>query len=210
MSTIALLGDSILDNRLYVDSEPDTAEHLRRILGPLWTVKLLAVDGSVMADVYRQSAALAPSCDVAVLSVGGNDAIDHLGLLEQTADSVASVIDELDQIATSFAMSYGALVSHLRSQVRRLIVCTVYEPPLTNPRRARLARVPIALFADRICNVAGEHSADVIDLRRVCTEDDDFVAEIEPSALGARKIAEAIAASVLGEETTRCIRVFAT
>ena len=101
MPTIALLGDSILDNRLYVDCEPDTVEHLRRILGPPWTVKLLAVDGSVMADVYRQSAALAPSCDVAVLSVGRNDAIDHLGLLEQTVDSVASVIDELDQIATA-------------------------------------------------------------------------------------------------------------
>lgn len=75
----------------------------------------------------------------------------------------------------------------------RLVVCTIYEPPLENPELARLAQVPLAIFNDRIIRIASRLGVDVLDLRSVCTEPDDFVLEIEPSAEGARKIAGAIA-----------------
>ena len=55
---VVLLGDSILDNLSYTAPEPDTAAHLRRLLGTDWQVDLLASDGAVMSDMSMQLHAL--------------------------------------------------------------------------------------------------------------------------------------------------------
>jgi hypothetical protein len=90
------------------------------------------------------------------------------------------------------------------------MVCTIYEPPLSNPTLARLARVPLSLLNDRIIRSATRIGADVIDLRAVCTDVADFVQEIEPSAAGARKIATAIERALQappGQPTSRLFAV---
>jgi len=53
MSTphLALLGDSVFDNRTYTRGEPDVASHLRGLLPPPWKVTLGAVDGATTGDV---------------------------------------------------------------------------------------------------------------------------------------------------------------
>lgn len=208
MPNLALLGDSILDNRPYVAPSPDTAEHLRRLLGPGWTVELLARDGSMISDVHAQLRRLPARADCAVLSAGGNDAARHIGLLAQPAASVAEVLAELGQIAEAFAERYRALIADFAPRVQRPILCTIYEPPLLDPRSARLARVPLSLLNDRIIRGAAEHRLEVIDLRAVCTRPDDFVMEIEPSPAGARKIAVAIAGVVQGRPEIPSARVF--
>ena len=54
MPHITLLGDSIFDNAVYADPEPDVAAHLRDVTGPDTKVTLLAVDGSITRDVAAQ------------------------------------------------------------------------------------------------------------------------------------------------------------
>jgi len=49
------------------------------------------------------------------------------------------------------------------------------------------------MFNDVVLRTAVRLGLDVIDLRLVCTEPDDFANAIEPSGQGGRKIAEAIA-----------------
>jgi hypothetical protein len=73
-----------------------------------------------------------------------------------------------------------------------------YEPPLLDPMTARLARIPLSLMNDQILRAASDAGRDVLDLRRVCTDPTDFVREIEPSPVGARKIAAAIHAAATG------------
>ena len=209
MPTLALLGDSSLDNKPYVGRQPDTAEHLRQLLGSDWSVELLARDGSIIADVRWQLASLPDTPDCAILSAGGNDAVEHIGLLAQPASSVAEVLAELAQIADAFAERYDLLVDSLAPRVRRLVLCTIYEPPLLDPRAARLARVPLSLLNDRIIRCAASRGLEVVDLRTVCTRPDDFVQEIEPSPAGAQKIAAAIARAVTGTPGTRSARLFA-
>jgi len=209
MPTLALLGDSTLDNKPYVGRHPDTAEYLRDFLAPDWSVELLARDGSRIADVPWQLAGLPDIPDCAILSVGGNDAVEHLGLLEQPASSAAEVLAELGQIADAFAKHYDPLADSVALRVRRLALCTIYEPPLLDPRTARLARVPLAVLNDRIIRCALRWGLEVIDLRAVCTQPDDFVQEIEPSPAGARKIATAIARVVTSTPSTRSARLFA-
>ena len=209
MPTLALIGDSILDNRAYTKPSPDTATRLRESLGSDWTVELLAQDGATIADIRFQLSSLASKSDCAVLSVGGNDAVEHIGLLSRPAQSAAEVLAALNDIAGPFAKEYEQLLTDLRPKVERLIVCTIYEPALSNPTAARLATVPLAILNDRILRAALRGKADVIDLRSVCTSPTDFVLEIEPSAEGAAKIAQAIHRAVLSHAPTSG-RIFAT
>jgi hypothetical protein len=51
---IALLGDSVFDNRAYTNGAPDVAKHLRALLPDRWKVSLVAVDGSAAADLETQ------------------------------------------------------------------------------------------------------------------------------------------------------------
>jgi lysophospholipase L1-like esterase len=101
-SRVVLLGDSILDNAPYTDPEPDTTAHLRRMLGSEWHVERLARDGATMNSVPSQLKQLEGRPTVAVLSVGGNDATQHIGLLEREAATAAEVLDELVSIADDF------------------------------------------------------------------------------------------------------------
>lgn len=60
----------------------------------------------------------------------------------------------------------------------------------------RLARVALMMFNDVILRTAFERGLSVIDLRLVCTEQEDYANPIEPSGQGGRKIADAIARAV--------------
>jgi hypothetical protein len=195
---LALIGDSILDNIHYTAPDPDTTDWLRRSVGSEWTVELLARDGGTMADIGFQVGHLPTETDTAVLSIGGNDALEHIGILEERAATSAEVLSHLARIADDFGSRYRQVITDLGPRVRRLIVCTIYEPPLLNPAMARLARVPLALLNDQIIRAAARAGADVLDIRTVCTEASDFVMEIEPSAGGARKIAAAIDGLIRG------------
>ena len=203
---LVLLGDSILDNAPYTRPRPDTTSLLRQLIGERWIVELVAFDGSRMVDIAEQVMRIdRPS--TAVLSIGGNDATKHIGMLSKPATSSAAVIGELLSMADDFGRRYEAVLDQTIPVVSRLIVCTIYEVRLEPQEIGRLARVPIALLNDRILRAAAARGLDVLDLRAVCTEDADFTLEIEPSALGAAKIAHAIA-GVVEMRADRYGRVF--
>jgi hypothetical protein len=192
VKTLGLFGDSILDNAHYTQGEPDTTAHLQRLL-PDWSVSLKAVDGSTMQDVPGQLAGIAPKISVAVISIGGNDAVQHIGLLNKPTVNSSETLDQLLEIADEFEAQYESAVRTVEEVSERTILCTIYEVPLEPERYAQLAKVPLALLNDRIVRIATRLGTDVLDLRGICTESTDFVLQIEPSATGARKIANAIA-----------------
>jgi lysophospholipase L1-like esterase len=204
--TLVLLGDSILDNAPYTGKAPDTSHHLQHALGDGWTVQRLARDGATIADVRFQLAALPARADCIILSVGGNDAAVHIDLLERRVSSAAQVLDELATIADRFATAYLRLATAVADRTPRLVLCTIYEPPLFDAVTARLARVPLGVLNDRIVQIAHRLRLEVLELRTVCTEPEDFVQQIEPSARGAQKIAAAIATMVQRDTTGRIAR----
>ena len=206
--TLVLLGDSILDNRPYTAPEPDTAAHLHRLLGRAWSVQRLAQDGAVMADMRFQLGQLQGRPTVAVLSIGGNDAAEHVGLLGRRAATSSEVLQELLEIADNFSRRYEAVARAVAERAARTVLCTIYEVQLEPALYARLARVPLAVLNDRIIRTAARLGVDVLELRTVCTEETDFVLQIEPSAQGAAKIARAIAAVLQHDTLLRSGRVF--
>ena len=73
----------------------------------------------------------------------------------------------------------------------------IYEVQLDPPAVAKLARIPLAVLNDRIIHIGVELGLDVLELRSVGTEPDDFVLQSEPSARGAEKIARAISSAAV-------------
>jgi GDSL-like Lipase/Acylhydrolase family len=207
-NTLVLLGDSILDNKRYTRGKPDTAEHLRELLKQEWTVVLRARDGDTIGDVPGQLATLPSATTCAVLSVGGNDAISHIGLLDQSASHATDILMPLVEIARTFRERYDSVLTEVLRRVDRLILCTIYQPPLSDEYTAQLATIPLSVLNDQILRAAGERRIDVLELRSVCTSHNDFVQQIEPSAVGARKIAVAIPTAVIAPANARVSRFF--
>jgi hypothetical protein len=206
--TLALLGDSILDNRSYTAPEPDTATHLSRLLGSEWRTLLLAQDGARIADVPRQLMGFTGNADLAVLSVGGNDVTGHIDLLARRG-AAGEILGQLLAIADAFEQAYERMAEAVSRRAGRIVLCTIYEVPLEPPALARLARVPLAVLNDRITRIAARRELEVLDLRSVCTDLDDFVLQVEPSARGAGKIARAIATVAGAGPRLRGAKVYA-
>jgi hypothetical protein len=68
---IALLGDSIFDNRAYTGGAPDVVGHLSELLPPSWQATLCAVDGSTAANLVKQPARVPPETSHLAIAVGG-------------------------------------------------------------------------------------------------------------------------------------------
>ena len=98
---IALLGDSILDNRAYTNGEPDVATHLRRLLPDAASVTLLAIDGSTTQDLRPQSDEVPADVSHIAVSIGGNDALLNSDLLwmpvASTAEALSLFKDRIDR-----------------------------------------------------------------------------------------------------------------
>ncbi len=201
---LVLLGDSIFDNAAYVPGRrPAVIDHVRNRLPEGWLATLLARDGSVISNVYRQLEALPHDATHLVLSAGGNDALSEVGTLERNVRTVGQGLVVLADVRERFERDYRRLMGSIRDRGLSPGVCTVYNPDFANPVERRGIVVALTLFNDCIIRVAREFQFPVLELRAVCTEAADFVAEIEPSLRGGAKIAEAICQSFVQHDFGR-------
>jgi hypothetical protein len=189
---VALLGDSSFDNRSYTRGQPDVAGHLREVLGTGSRVTLLAIDGATTTDMGAQLDRVRDDMTQLVLSVGGNDALLNAGLLDVRVRSTAEALDLFGAAVDVFEENHRYVTEALAALRRELIVCTIYNGNLSAPEGPR-ARVALRMFNDAIARSARHAQARLIDLRDVCCASEDYANPIEPSGIGGRKIAEAIA-----------------
>jgi hypothetical protein len=210
MNHVVLLGDSIFDNARYVPGDPSVIEHVRRCLPGEWRATLLARDGAGTAEVGRQIDQLPGDATHVILSVGGNDALDHSGLiLHELAGSFAEVLSRLAVVQEQFQRDYRGVLRRLLDHGRTTAVCTVYDAiPGLDPAE----RTGLCLFNDVLLREAFRAGVPVIDLRLVCTDVADYSrsSPIEPSVVGGGKIARAVVRLVTGYDCQReGSRVFA-
>jgi hypothetical protein len=191
MNHVVLLGDSIFDNASYVPGKPSVIEQLRENLPVDWKTTLLAVDGNVTADVQHQIRRLPDDATHLIVSSGGNDALGHASILDQSAGSVKEVLEYFTSVRTSFQQTYHKMIETLTGLKGHLAVCTVYDcvPGMEgNPMTA------LAMFNEIILREAFAARVPVIDLRLICSEVYDYseISAIEPSARGGEKIVRAM------------------
>src|SRR5689334_13463482 len=122
---IALLGDSILDNRAYTQGEPDVATHLRQLL-PGTDVTLCAIDGSTTSDLSTQLKKTPPTASHLVVSIGGNDALLNGDLLNTPVASTAEALSLFGRRIGQFEASYRRAIEGVLGLKRRTAICTIY------------------------------------------------------------------------------------
>ncbi len=202
---IALIGDSILDNKCYTAGEPSVCEHLNDILRDHGSAVNLAVDGSLTHQVAAQLERIPAGTTHVVLSSGGNDALQYERLLSQPVGNTAEALALFRQPIDRFTRDYRKLHAAIADALPGLpvLTCTVYNGRYPQAL-ADSTRVAIALFNDPIYAVAHEFSRPVLELRKVCTEGADYANPIEPSGSGGRKIARGIVRMLLQALSDMC------
>jgi lysophospholipase L1-like esterase len=193
MGHVVLLGDSIFDNAAYVAGGPDVVTQLRERLPAGSQATLCAVDGAVTRDVPRQLECIPSEATHLVVSVGGNDALRHSGVLDQGARSVAEAVWRLADIREEFGRNYGSMLEQVLRLGLPMAVCTIYDGRFPDPRQQRLGVTALTIFNDAITRHAFRRGLDLIDLRLIFDEEGDYANPIEPSVQGGAKIAAAIA-----------------
>lgn len=200
MNHVVLLGDSIFDNARYVPGGPSVIEHLRRILLDSWRATLLAVDGAVVDQIDRQLQKLPADASLLAVSMGGNNALDHSNVL---LNEPAEALPLLGDIHKQFQKDYRAMLERILELGKPTMVCTIYD---SIPILDRLEYTGLCLFNDVILREAFRVGIPVIDLRLICNEATDYAqsSPIEPSVVGGRKIAVAIARALVEDGSQFC------
>jgi lysophospholipase L1-like esterase len=198
---IILLGDSIIDNGAYVrPGEPDVTRQLQALL-PEHVVTKRALDGALCADVLSSQVANLASTDRIVLSAGGNDALQHIDLLEAaTVTTAKDVLVRLSTIRKEFRRTYASLLDRLATTRAPVMVLTVYNPCFDahglDATYQQAAESAVSIFNDVIQSEANRRSFDVLELRTLFTDHADYANPIEPSAVGGEKLARTLNAWV--------------
>ena len=198
MPHVILLGDSIFDNAAYTGSGPDVISQVRKALPSGWTASLLAVDGAITTDVASQLERLPADATDLVLSIGGNDALEQEGVLNIAVSTTAHALGVIGELVGEFEKSYRSTVESCLQSGLPLTVCTIYNGCMPDPEYQRVVTTVLAVFNDAILRVAVEHGLNVIDLRAICVNPEDYANPIEPSSVGGEKIARVIVALVTG------------
>jgi hypothetical protein len=192
MKHIILIGDSIFDNKAYVNGAPDVIAHLRQQIPVEWKATLRAVDGSMVEDVRSQIRDLPDDSTHLIVSVGGNDAILNADILQQEAESSVEVLNKMADVADTFESHYREMLQSVLASGKATAVCTIYYPRIQDSRIQKIAVTALTIFNDVIIRQAFLEGIPLIDLRLVCNDGTDYANEIEPSVEGGRKIAASI------------------
>ena len=215
VKAIHLHGDSILDNRSYVDSSNDecsVAEHLTDLVVPPTKVTLLATDGYVTTDATEVLNKMNAHSDdtLAVLSCGGNDALEFRAS-EDMQKHVYSILQgmevllpHLQKFEKDYERALWAITNTYKKENVR--VCTIYNNvPVDGAEITESQLLALRLWNDVITEQANSYGVGVIDLRNICTESSDYsyMSPIEPSHQGGEKIAKAIVNS-FSMKTVNC------
>jgi hypothetical protein len=192
MSHLVLLGDSTLDNAAYVPAGEDVAAQIRGLVPSGWRVTLGALDGSVIGDVATQLAALPRDATHLVVSVGGNDALMAVDILEAPVRSMAEALGMIARFREQFCASYRTMLDGVLARGLPTAISTIYDGATPDEMFQTSASVALASLNDCITREAVRRRVPIVDLRTIFDREADYANPIEPSAQGGRKLAAAI------------------
>ena len=153
---IVLLGDSVFDNAAYTSGGPAVIDHLRAMTGPGEEAPLLAVDGDRVSEAWSQVERAPSGGTHFFLSVGANNALNYVDLLNhQPTRKAGEGFALFGEVVDGFADWYWDLLDRLTQRVEWLQVCTIYNGDF-GPE-APLVSSALRLFNDVIQRAATDH-----------------------------------------------------
>ena len=195
---VALLGDSIIDNKVYVgENELSVTEHLQKINEKDYYFEMIAVDGDTTREVIdNQLENIGDSTWRIVLSIGGNDLLQKLHIMFNETSGMIESLEIASQTIEEIKSSYEEILIHLKNLNPPVLLCTIYEGDLqSDPNLAEVeeaGKVLLGMMNDAIHFLGKKHSIEVLELRNIFTEVSDYANPIEPSHKGGEKLAKEI------------------
>ena len=215
MSKVALLGDSIIDNKVYVGpGESSVPEHLESLSDLEFSQ--IAVDGHTTVDVLQEQIdKIERDTDFIVLSIGGNDLLGYLYLLVDDINkrTFSRNLEIMNSFVEPIRERYEEIVERLTKEQGKVLLCTVYngdfergdgyETLEVNQEFTstygdmfqgiqEAAGVIARVFNDVVYSTGNKFGVEVLELREIFTESTDYANPIEPSHIGGEKLAKKI------------------
>ena len=194
MAVVNLLGDSIIDNKIYVGPhELSVTEHLHNLSDDV--INSIAVDGHTTKDVIHAQLDLLPQYSThQVLSIGGNDLLQNMYFLKNREKLTTNeVFEQAVGIMAPIKRRYQTIVEKLSLQDSNILLCTVYEGNLLNDPLlydiALSSKAMVSMLNDIVYSTANTYNAQVLELRTIFTTPKDYANPIEPSHIGGSKFA---------------------
>ncbi|MCB1192873.1 MAG: SGNH/GDSL hydrolase family protein [Leptospiraceae bacterium] len=197
---VALLGDSIFDNRRYVNFDHEDVEHVLKESGV--DCKLYALDGAVIKIIPFQIEEMKKEIDSissVFLSVGGNDGLGALHLIQQNLST--------DEFFNSFKEQLNDLYSDIykfkNSRNIPVHVLNIYYPcfdfagsrmleEIRNPQFRDVIIQSVDRLNEVIKETATKYSFGFIDINSEFNEPQFYANEIEPSYEGSKLLTKLI------------------
>jgi len=185
-----LLGDSILNNEVYIAN----GKSVNQLLNDSTNKRTicLAKNEATIAEVYNQVSKIPDNLKsnsdntTIFLSVGGND------ILNQYSDKEGGGIDS--KVINTIFSAYKPLIKSIQTIMpnSQLVLLDIYSPDNT---KYRPLHDSIREWNNNLYNYAEENNLSVLRVSDILFKPEDFTLDIEPSAIGSKKLVDAILAS---------------
>ena len=193
---VSLLGDSIIDNKVYVgEGELSVTEHLQHKSSSNFS--MIAVDGDTTEEVLdNQLDILKNPVSHIVLSIGGNDLLQNLHLLQDETSGMKFALEKSSELIGEIQENYTKILEHLSQYDAKVLLCTVYEGDLESDvllaEYDKAGQAMLKMHNDSVYYLASKFDVDVLELRNIFTNKVDYANPIEPSHIGGEKLAKSI------------------
>lgn len=182
-----LLGDSILNNTLYVSNGKSVNQLLTDHTNGRTTC--LAKNDATIVDVYNQIGKIPDNLKSAsdnttiFLSIGGND------ILNQSTDEGGEPVDS--SVINTIFSTYKPLIKSIKTIMpnSQLVLLDIYYPD--NIKYKQFHNV-IREWNDKLYNYAKENNVSVLRISDILVKPEDFTLGIEPSTIGGKKLVDSI------------------
>jgi hypothetical protein len=190
---IVLLGDSVLDNKAYVQAnEPDVRAQLGSLLGDSHQLTRCAVDGSTTIDIVGQYDKIPKDATHLVVSIGGSDLVDQIVYVDAPANTMMESMIILSALSDQFRKQYHDTLQDILKRGLPTIICTMYNPRFDDDTMVAVLGTALQAFNDCIFQEVSKAGLPLIELRSICDSEEDFANSIELSAIGGQKVAGSI------------------
>jgi hypothetical protein len=209
MKHIILAGDSVFDNRTYVEvGEPDVRDQLSDLLDDGDKATLIAIDGDINNNVSKQLDNIPNDATHLFISIGGNDALMHIDAFTETVTTIGEALDFFNEKVQEFERDYIKMLTNVIKYGLKTTLCTIYNPCFDHDKMDRISyMIPLnanikelqrrsttalPLFNNIIFQEAFNFGLPLMDLRLIFNDMADYSNPIEPSVVGGMKMAKII------------------
>jgi len=209
MKHIILAGDSVFDNRTYVEvGEPDVRDQLADLLDDGDKATLIAVDGDINNNVSKQLDNIPNDATHLFISIGGNDALMHIDSFTDSVNTIGEALDSFNEMVQKFERDYIKMLTNVIKYGLKTTLCTIYNPCFDHENMDRIkymfppninfkelqrrSTTALPLFNNIIFQEAFNFGLPVMDLRLIFNDMADYSNPIEPSVVGGIKVARII------------------